>query len=332
MTEEELALGILKFSQGSTIEEVRVLWKCGRNKTVKVLKESLGAECYAEIAKKTRITRFTTAAAKANLGSTRGPMSDDTKSKISKGNSGKIRNETTKQKISLSLRERIATQGPLRTKESYLRGASLAKETKIKSGVYKSFSEKMKGRKRVSHSAETKEKMSLSRKRFYVRGGQNWNLGKKHSDASKVLMSHAAKKMWERGAFDSGNGLWRSKLEMKVFDEISSRYKCRHSYRVLGRVYDIFIEELNLLIEVNGDYWHLNPSIYEADHYDKHRGVEASEIWERDSAKLELAKSRGYNIDVIWQYDLTFDFHGAIENVISRYRGGDHQREASAST
>jgi very-short-patch-repair endonuclease len=331
MLEELTAIGLSLFSQGSTIDEVRALWNCGRNKAIRILKERLGLVEYAETAKRNGIARFTAAAAKANSGRIRGPMSEETKSKISKGNSGKILSEKTRLKISLSLKERIAVQGNLRSKESYLRGAALAKETKIKNGIYKIFSEKMKGRKRAPHSEIAKIKMSLSRKRFYSRGGQNWNLGKNHSANAIALMSISTRRMWERGAFDSGNGLWRSKLEVRVFDEISSRYKCSHSYRISNKIYDIFIEELNLLIEVNGDYWHLNPSIYEADYLDRHREVKAIDLWKRDAAKHELAKSRGYNVEVVWQRDLNSDFHGAIENVLSRHEGGDHQREASAS-
>jgi hypothetical protein len=146
MLEELTAIGLSLFSQGSTIDEVRALWNCGRNKAIRILKERLGLVEYAETAKRNGIARFTAAAAKANSGRIRGPMSEETKSKISKGNSGKILSEKTRLKISLSLKERIAVQGNLRSKESYLRGAALAKETKIKNGIYKIFSEKMKGR------------------------------------------------------------------------------------------------------------------------------------------------------------------------------------------
>jgi len=31
------------------------------------------------------------------------------------------------------------------------------------------------------------------------------------------------------------------------------------------KVYDIFLNEYDLLIEIDGDYWHSNPNIYDSD-------------------------------------------------------------------
>lgn len=331
MSEEELALGLSLFKEGSTIDEVRRVWLCGRNKAIKILKENLGFELYVEIARATKIKRFTSAAARSNLGSVRGPMSGKVKEKISKANTGKTRDEATRLKISLGMKERIAQHGPLRTKESYISGASLARETKIANGVYEEFSRKMTGKRKAPHSNEAKRKMSFSRKRFLINGGSVWIKGRKHSNESRALISRATKSQWENGAFDLKNGVWRSKLEMSVFDEISFQHVCQHSHRISSKVYDIFVMDFNLLIEVNGDYWHLNPSIYSSDYFDEHRGITAAEIWIRDQEKLELARSRGYNVEVIWQSDLITDFHGAIKHALSRYQGGDHQKEACAS-
>jgi G:T-mismatch repair DNA endonuclease (very short patch repair protein) len=80
-------------------------------------------------------------------------------------------------------------------------------------------------------------------------------------------------------------------------------YKIRNEFVVDGLPYDIFIIDLNLIIEYNGDRWHYNKNIYSADFFDKVKNRYAWEKWEKDEKKLKHAKDNGYNIEVIWEYD-----------------------------
>ena len=319
---ENLEEGLNAFLNGSTIDEVRFMWGFGRNKTIKILKNQLGDLKYKEIAKKTSIDRRINASAKVNKGKKRGPMPDERKRKIANSHVGLKHTKETKEKISNSIQKRIKESGPLRTNESLKTGAAKARETKIKNGIYKAFAQKMKGRK-WSMTQSSKEKIQFSKIRFYKNGGEPWMKGKSHSDKTKKILSNITKKMWENGKFDNGNGLWRSKLEKNVFAFLSERFECFHSYRVKNFVFDVFIPKLNLLIEINGDYWHLNPLIYSCDYYDKFRKITALEIWERDRLKSEIAKQQGYNFCCIWQKDIIENFSKAIENEISKFKGVD---------
>jgi len=57
------------------------------------------------------------------------------------------------------------------------------------------------------------------------------------------------------------------------------------------------------IIEFNGDYWHCNPKIYEADYYHKMIKCTAKEKWEFDKTKKELIEKYGYKVMIVWEYD-----------------------------
>jgi hypothetical protein len=325
---ESVEVGVAAFLNGSTIDEVRALWGFGRNKTIKMLKRELGEEKYSEVAWKTAMNRRNIASVKVNKGRKHGPMPEERKKKIAASHVGVRHTQETKKKISESLKKRIEEVGPLRTKESLIAGAAKAKETKIRNGIYEKFSQKMTGR-RFKMSEETKQKMKQAKLRFFKNGGTCWMKGRNHSEVVREKISERTRRMWEDGAFDRGNGLWRSQIEKDVFDYLSERFTCKHSHRIKNRVYDIFVEELNLMIEINGDYWHFNPELYSENHYDERRDVRAAEIWSRDRMKAELAIQSGYSFCCIWQKNLTENFQGTIENAISNFKGEDRQWETN---
>lgn len=72
-------------------------------------------------------------------------------------------------------------------------------------------------------------------------------------------------------------------------------------------VYDFFIHNKNLLLEVQGSYWHADPRIYRPDDVIKFPGemmILASDIWERDANKMKSAELQGYNTVAIWEFDI----------------------------
>lgn len=67
--------------------------------------------------------------------------------------------------------------------------------------------------------------------------------------------------------------------------------------------YDIFIPELNLIVEYYGNRWHYYKEIYPPDYWDKVKKQYVWEKWQKDRLKREFAEENGYNIEVIWEYD-----------------------------
>ena len=74
--------------------------------------------------------------------------------------------------------------------------------------------------------------------------------------------------------------------------------------------YDILIEPA-LIIEINGDYWHGNPKIYdENDLILKGSSGEklVSDKWVEDALKIETAENAGFSVLVIWENDWKNNF------------------------
>lgn len=80
-------------------------------------------------------------------------------------------------------------------------------------------------------------------------------------------------------------------------------------------IYDFLLPDKKAVIEVNGDFWHANPLMYRSDDimpYPAGR-ISAKEVWERDKRKLDYAKQKGYNVVVIWEFDLNHNIEKVLE-------------------
>ena len=78
-------------------------------------------------------------------------------------------------------------------------------------------------------------------------------------------------------------------------------------------VYDI--KHRDCIIEFNGDYWHANPAIYEAN--DLIRGVRAQELWDKDRLKLEIAENAGFRTYVVWEKDYLNNKQKTMEELVA---------------
>jgi G:T-mismatch repair DNA endonuclease (very short patch repair protein) len=181
------------------------------------------------------------------------------------------------------------------------------------------------------HSEKSLTKISKNRSGKGI-GKNNSMSKKKWRDKSRM----ALKKKWDDGEMEHARQIMSEKLKEtrrlgKIKSTITSKkekeiieylnnlgYSPVQSYRVDTKVCDVYIPSLNLIIEYFGDYWHCNPLKYQSDYYNVKKGKYAWELWEYDTKKLELIKSYGYNLEVIWEKDLKNN-NKLIENIISRY-------------
>lgn len=100
----------------------------------------------------------------------------------------------------------------------------------------------------------------------------------------------------------------RSKPEFEIIKYLESiNLKVQPSFIIESKIFDIYIPDLNLLIEYNGDYWHCNPKKYNSTYYNKKKSKTAKEIWEYYKNKLDLVKKYNYNCIVIWESDYKKD-------------------------
>ena len=88
------------------------------------------------------------------------------------------------------------------------------------------------------------------------------------------------------------------------FNHGISRYNC-----------DVVLNDLKIVIEYFGDYWHCNPKKYEQDFYNKRLHITALERWNKDKAKKEHIESLGFEYHVIWEYDWNNNKETIKENI-----------------
>lgn len=86
----------------------------------------------------------------------------------------------------------------------------------------------------------------------------------------------------------------------KVFDiSIKTQFKIKKLKKY--KIYDFLIEDKKIIIEYNGDFWHMNPEYYKATDINPIAKYSAQEKWNLDKEKISLAESFGYKVVVVWE-------------------------------
>lgn len=108
-----------------------------------------------------------------------------------------------------------------------------------------------------------------------------------------------------------------SKPEKKVRESVSELgYEHKNNVRLFSYSWDILIEDMKLLIEVNGDFWHGNPLFYkENDMFLKKKTV--GQLWAKDARKKKTAEENGYRVVVIWENDINKRTKNELKNFVS---------------
>jgi hypothetical protein len=181
------------------------------------------------------------------------------------------------------------------------------------------------------HAKESKEKISKSRKGKAM-GSDNAMLNPIHREKLTQIM----KKKWENGEMEHFRkissetlkktrregkikSIIRSKKEKEIIEDIKNMgYDVIDSFRVDTKICDMYLPTLNLIIEYNGDYWHCNPIKYTEDYFHQVKGMTARELWDYDNKKIDLIKSEGYNLEVVWENDLKQN-PTLINEIIKKY-------------
>lgn len=138
----------------------------------------------------------------------------------------------------------------------------------------------------------------------------------------KIIRSKSMKSSWQEGIIitnninHTGN---RSKIEKKLkatVENICYELITTDAIRLDNGKYvfpDMVIEELKLVIEFYGDYWHANP-----DHYcstDMVNGKMAKDIWENDKARTQMIKDADYRVVEIWEEEWRHDPKMVLSNL-----------------
>ena len=129
--------------------------------------------------------------------------------------------------------------------------------------------------------------------------------------------SHQLEQRERRMQYIINNGLGHtSKLE-KVFEEILNslgvEYYTQFYAKDIKALYDFKIRGKNILIEVDGDYWHCNPSL---DKFSTPTRQWHLDNLARDKIKNEWAEKHGYILLRFWEHDIVKDRFSVVSKLI----------------
>ena len=72
--------------------------------------------------------------------------------------------------------------------------------------------------------------------------------------------------------------------------------------------YDAKIVGTKTLLEINGDFWHANPKLYEPNdvlNFSKTNHPKAKDIWKKDEKNRKVAENNGYKVIYLWENEIT---------------------------
>lgn len=175
---------------------------------------------------------------------------------------------------------------------------------------------------------------------------------KRYGCTGNVIRSERSRKVWENKTDEEKNlwllksirsekaienrvkkGYMSSELETRlqlILDKnhlsYCKQFTIKSSIRS-RRHYDFLLSGTKLIIEVNGDYWHANPQTYkESDLINYAWGkVLASDVWEKDKRKKELAISRGYIVIYLWEKEMKGKTDEEVFNLLQKKVGEENE-------
>jgi very-short-patch-repair endonuclease len=138
------------------------------------------------------------------------------------------------------------------------------------------------------HSEETKKIQSEKRKEWYKKGNEPWTKNNPHSSETieKIFSKRPMNKLekFVASILEKNNIPYHFQFFLKNKDGICKSY-------------DFKIKNKNILIEIDGDYWHGGPGI------DKHF-FKLEETKQNDIFKDQLAKDSGFSLIRIWESNI----------------------------
>jgi G:T-mismatch repair DNA endonuclease (very short patch repair protein) len=178
----------------------------------------------------------------------------------------------------------------------------------------KKWSEERSGDNNVSKRKDVKEKLSKS-----LKGRDTyWLKGKKRPEHS-IKMHDFMINVW------NNNNDFRNDYRQKLINKLNSTHSKLHDYfkhqMIINNITDfiseykipgtkIIVDEINLekniIIEINGDYWHANSLYYKSDDKIKYPGktLIANDVWNNNKRREYVLESLGYNVVYIWESDM----------------------------
>jgi|TARA_R110000851_G_scaffold212152_1_gene364811 very-short-patch-repair endonuclease len=146
--------------------------------------------------------------------------------------------------------------------------------------------------------------MAKKQKGLTLRDKAKWRLKQIKKQATKrELTPFEKKKRLEENAKKMAGKLTKPEREFdKLMKEMN--IECESQKIIGGSIYDFYLPEYKMLIEIDGDYYHGNPAKYTKDQLN---GMQKKNKL-NDKEKDIQAKGFGYKIERVWEHDINKEY------------------------
>jgi G:T-mismatch repair DNA endonuclease (very short patch repair protein) len=168
------------------------------------------------------------------------------------------------------------------------------RKAKFASGEYNHILDKVS----QNRSEEIKQKISKGGTGVSRPKADGFGIGRIHSQTTKDKMSDSAiQRILKTGKVK------RSRLEYKfegILELLEIEYIHSYFIKDINKIYDFYLPKYNIIIEIDGDFWHCNPNTKYALPECKTQHINI----ENDKFKSQWALDNGYTLLRFWENDI----------------------------
>lgn len=142
---------------------------------------------------------------------------------------------------------------------------------------------------------------------FYIKKGWSQDQAKSIISNNAVQGALASLKRTQKPITESAVATYLNSARIRYSSQYKIDLLAPTSRRKKCFVYDFFLPDWNLLLEVQGTYWHADPTIFKSDdilHFPGGETFEAAQVWFSDKEKADKALEEGYNFATIWEREI----------------------------
>ena len=179
-----------------------------------------------------------------------------------------------------------------------------------------------------THWSKTENKKEIIKKRIINRKANDlkydrkyiaWNKGK-----TGIYSKETIEKIRNATINQMKNGKIKKTKQEKIFEQllIENNIKYKYSFIYKNRQFDFLLIDYNLVIELQGDYWHGNPKFWDINNNDntKKKLYETQIMKKKDDIiKEELINNSIYNFIFFWEYDVHNNLEKIKQTLFEKY-------------
>lgn len=151
----------------------------------------------------------------------------------------------------------------------------------------------------MKQSDETKKKIGKANTGTFK--GKTWNemYGDEVAALRRIQNSIAMCRINETLLVDK-----KSSYENEIYVQYLKALGFERNKQISKYNVDFLNKDTKTIVEFNGDYWHMNPSLYEKDFYNPTIKMYAQDKWEFDNKRITELQQMGYTVFVWWESEM----------------------------